>query len=221
MSEVTAANVADACIRLAVPMLSCEGIRPLFPAARCLGRALPVFHRGSVDVFLDAFDRATSGDVLVIDNENRDDEACIGDLTVLEARSAGVAGVVVWGRHRDTAQLLEIGLPVFSTGTLPVGPRGIRKGSPDCRIAGNVVTRDHFVIADADGVLLIPAADAERVLVQASHIATTERHQADRARAGTSLRTQFRWPEFVAARTTDPEYTLREHLTKIGGAIEV
>lgn len=221
--EITSANVADACVRLRVPVEPCgRDLRPLFANARCIGRALPVVHFGSVDVFFEAFDRAQPGDVLVIDNENRSDEGCIGDLTVLEARSAGIAGIVVWGRHRDTVQLLEIGLPIFSTGTMPLGPRGVRpRTAADVRVDGQRVTRDHFVIADADGLVLFPAAEAERVLAEAQTIANVERRQADGARAGTSLRSQFEWSAYVAQRATNPEYTLREHLAKVGKAIEV
>src|SRR5688572_27136094 len=121
MFDVTTPNLADACIRHGAPFFAApSSVRPLFPAARCSGRALPVTHFGSVDVFLEACDGAAPGDILVIDNDNRQDEGCIGDLTVLEAKNAGVAGVVLWGAHRDTAELLEIALPVFSTGTMPV-----------------------------------------------------------------------------------------------------
>jgi regulator of RNase E activity RraA len=69
---------------------------------RVAGRILPVRHYGRVDVFLEAFGRAEAGDVLVVDNGGRVDEACVGDLAVLEANSAGVAGLVVWGLHRDS-----------------------------------------------------------------------------------------------------------------------
>jgi len=90
---------------------------------RIAGRVLPAHHRGSVDIFLEAMKKALPGDVLVIDNEGRTDEACIGDLTVLEARAWHLAGLVVHGLHRDTAELVQIGFPVFSYGSCLAGPR--------------------------------------------------------------------------------------------------
>ena len=115
--------VADACVRTGVPLrVAPPGIGAVIPGQRIAGRALPARHYGSVDVFLEAFSGAAHGDVLVVDNGGREDEACVGDLVVLEAQAAGVGGVMVWGRHRDTAELTQIALPVFSYGRCPAGP---------------------------------------------------------------------------------------------------
>src|SRR5581483_8611973 len=93
--------VADACVRAGVPLRAAPaGIRPVLLGQRIAGRVLPARHYGSVDVFLEAFGAAEPGDLLVVDNGGRTDEACVGDLTVLEAAAAGVAGLVVWGLHR-------------------------------------------------------------------------------------------------------------------------
>ena len=53
----------------------------------------------------------TCATVLVIDNAGRRDEACVGDLTALEVRLAGLAGMLVWGCHRDGPEIAAIDLP--------------------------------------------------------------------------------------------------------------
>ena len=224
--QLTTANLADACVRLRVEFAAApSSVRPLLPGARLAGPALPVTHFGSVDVFLEALDSAEPGDVLVIDNANRDDEGCIGDLTVLEAVNAGISGIVLWGHHRDTAELREIALPVFSTGSIPIGPPAARERTvaplAACRFAGTSVTRDHAVFGDADGVLFVRAGDADALLEEAARIASTERRQAEQMREGTTLRSQLQWASYLAARRLRPEITFREHLGALRAAIEV
>jgi len=81
--------VADACLRAGVPLrVAPPGISAVIPGRQIAGRALPARHYGSVDVFLEVLGSAAPGDVLVIDN-CRADEACVGDLVVLEAQAAG------------------------------------------------------------------------------------------------------------------------------------
>jgi 4-hydroxy-4-methyl-2-oxoglutarate aldolase len=81
------------------------GLLPLATGMRCVGPALPARHVGSVDVFCEALERSRPGDILVIDNAGRLDEACVGDLVTLEAQKADLRGIVVWGLHRDTDEL--------------------------------------------------------------------------------------------------------------------
>ncbi len=218
--------VADACLRLGIPVRCAPpSVRALEPGMRVAGRVLPVRHAGSVDVYLEAVLAARPGDVLVVDNGGRLDEACLGDLALLDALAAGVSGAVIWGLHRDTADLLEIGAPVFSLGALPTGPQRLDPRHPDALasadVGGHTATAADAVLGDEDGVLFVPLGRVDEVLATAEGIASTERRQAALIREGTTLRDQVRFDDYLAARAADPALTFRDHLRRVGGEIEV
>lgn len=224
-SNLSTPLTTDACVRLQIPLrVAPPGIRPVVPGTRTAGGVLPVRHRGSVDVFLEAMKGAQPGDVLVVDNEGRTDESCVGDLTVLEARAWGLSGLVVRGYHRDTDELVQIGFPVFSYGQHPAGPRRLdQRGSLDLSSAqwdGFVVDDNDVVFADNDGVLFVPSAQAEDVLETAKSIWKVERQQAETIKSGKKLSEQLDFDGYLAKRRSDPSYTFRRHLRERGGAIE-
>jgi regulator of RNase E activity RraA len=222
--DLTTPHVADALVRLGIPVrVAPPSLRPLWAGTHLVGRALPARHYGSVDVFLEALDRAQPGDVLVVDNNGRQDEACVGDLIALEARDARLAGIVIWGLHRDTSELGDIRLPVFSEGATPVGPQRLDPQESDAltsaRVGDHIVAADDFVLADDDGVVFVPLDRAEEIAELAASIRTAERHQAALVNQGRSLREQLRFAEYLAARH-ERDITFRQFLRGIGGAIE-
>jgi len=220
--DLTTAHLADGCLRARVPV-RCARLQAVVPGSRLTGRVLPARHAGSVDIFLEAFEHAEPGDVLVVDNGGRLDEACVGDLIVLEAQAAGLAGLVVWGLHRDTADIRAIGLPVFSLGATPAGPQRLepRDVLESAMVGEWTVTGADLVVGDDDGVLFLPAERAGEIFALAETIRDTERRQAAQIRDGVSLRRQVRFDRYLARRQQVPSLTFREHLRDVGGAIEV
>lgn len=218
------AAIADAAVRLGLHVpAGPPALRPLLSGVMISGPAMPVTHLGSVDVIIETIDDSPAGAVMVVDNGGRLDEACIGDLIALEAKLAQLSGLIIWGLHRDTAQLREIGLPVFSLGAYPYGPRRVPPAGrrmPTAFLDGAAVTDADYIVADDDGVLVVGADHREELFALAASILATETIQADRMRAGTDLRTQLKFTEYRVKQAADPTMTLRRHLRDSGSAIE-
>ena len=217
--------IADAMVRLGLPPRQAPaGLIPPGPAA-IAGPARPVRHSGSVDVFLEALEHANHGDVMVIDNAGRLDEACIGDLIAHEVKGAGLAGIVIWGLHRDAVEVAQIGLPVFSYGTVPYGPLSARDPYDDrftvARFGdGTTVTAEDIVVADTNGAVFFEAAALPDVLNLAGGIRDAEAAQVAQLQQGVSLRQQFGFDEYLTAREHDPQRTFRQHLRQRNKAVE-
>jgi 4-hydroxy-4-methyl-2-oxoglutarate aldolase len=224
-AQLSTPLIADAALRLKIPFrISPPGIQPVTADQRLAGPTLPVRHFGSVDVFLEAMQGAQPGDVLVIDNGGRLDEGCIGDLTAFEAENCRLAGIIVWGAHRDTPELRQIRLPIFSYGMWPSGPQRLdtRDSSSlhSARFGNFVVERSDVAFADDDGCLFVLAKHTDDLLSVAHEIWERERRQAEAIKSGRSLREQLDFARYLEKRVADPSYTFREHLRKTSGAIE-
>ena len=224
LSALSVAHLADGCLRAGTAMRVVANLPPIVAGQRTSGRARPVRHYGSVDVFLEALADARAGDVLVVDNGGRDDEGCIGDLTALEVAQAGLAGIIIWGRHRDTATLRSIPVALFSRGACARGPVRLDVRAPEtfvsARIGDEVVTAADWVAADDDGAIFIGDKHIAAVVAAAESIRDTELRQTGLMKAGTSLREQLEVAAYLDARAADPALDFRAHLRALNAAIE-
>lgn len=113
-----------------------------------------------------ALDDAQEGDIFVINARGADGSAIVGGQIAKMMAEAGVLGCVVDGPVRDVDDLNEYGLQVFATGTTPMGPTrfGPSEVGYPVACAGTVVKGGDLIIADNDGVTVVPAGRIQEVL---------------------------------------------------------
>lgn len=145
-------------------------IRALRPNMKLAGPALTVEVRPGDNLMIHAaMSLAKPGDVLVIDGKGDQTSALMGTIMMTACRQLGIAGVVVDGAVRDSLDIEEMGFPVFSVGTNPNGPTkniGGRIGHP-VSCGGVTVHAGDFVVADADGVMVVERAQLAALIAPA------------------------------------------------------
>jgi RraA family protein len=168
-------------------------LRPMHRGGILCGPALTV-HTAPGDNLLihKAIDLAQAGDVIVVDGGGALDAALIGDIMTSYALTRGVAGFVIDGAVRDTEDLAARDLPVYARGVSPRGPT--REGPGEINVAvsigGTVVHPGDIVVGDADGLVFVPAAQANAVLAAVNSLLAKERALLDSIAQGKADR---RW----------------------------
>jgi regulator of RNase E activity RraA len=124
-----------------------------------------------------SLDVARPGDVIVVDAGSSSMNAVLGDLICTKARHRGVAGFVVDGLIRDLPAIRALGdVPVFARGVTPIGPlhRGPGEIGGAICAGGLVVNPGDVIVADLNGVVVVPRLDATDVLEKVQSKADAE-----------------------------------------------
>ncbi len=134
-----------------------------------------------------ALDTARPGDVIVVDAGGFADQAIIGELMMSRARQRGVAGLVIWGAIRDSAEIGAGSYPVYACGVTHRGPYKDGPGEINVPIAigGMTVNPGDIIVGDADGLVAVPQERAEQVLASAKAIVAKESAAMKQILAGT------------------------------------
>jgi regulator of RNase E activity RraA len=122
---------------------------------------------------LEAIDQGSTDSVYVMSVENGDDIAGMGGLMGTAMAARGYAGAVIDGGVRDVAYLRKIGFPVFATGIVPsTSVHHYRFAGAQIPLVCNGVTVNpgDIVVADSDGVAIVPKAQAQQVLALAQQM---------------------------------------------------
>ena len=152
-------------------------VKPAWLGAKILGRALTVrSHPGDNLMLHIAVSIAQTGDVLVVTCDGFLEAGIWGEIITVAAQVRGIRGVVTDGAVRDTPQIAKLGFPVFSRGISIKGTTKRQKGelNKPIVIAGALVHPGDFVIGDADGVVIVPAAEVDAAIAKAHEIQKRE-----------------------------------------------
>lgn len=162
-------------------------LRPVAPGMRLAGPALTVRCRPGDNLALHrAIAGARDGEVLVVDYGGSLGSGPFGEIMALACRMRGIAGMVIDGAVRDSAGIAALGFPVFARG-LQIRGTSKRDGGEigvPLTLGGAGIAPGDMVVADADAVIVIPAADTGPALAAAEARAEAEARIMERLRAG-------------------------------------
>lgn len=166
-------------------------IRPLFPEALMVGPAVTVKTPANDSTMVHkVLEIAQPGDVIVVDRCGDTMHACWGGVVTAAAHLLGFAGAVVDGVATDLVEIVELKFPVYCTGTSAITTKILGLGgeiNTPVQCGGVVVHPGDLVAADANGVLVLPPEDVERVMEEALKRQEREKAVIQRLRDGEHL----------------------------------
>lgn len=198
------ATIANSLVKLGLRNTVIQGVRPVDPAnARFVGPAFtlrliparedvttPDIYRDPAHPYLAVVEAMPAGAVLVVDARRETMVGTVGDLMALRMKQRGIAGYVSDGGIRDSAEIRAIGVPVYGAAHAPAPPITMHH-AVDMNVAigcgGVAVYPGDMIVADGDGVVVIPAAMAEKVAGLVAEQQRFEAFAAEEIRGGASL----------------------------------
>ena len=163
-------------------------LRPMHKGGKLAGPAYTVKTTPGDNLLVHkALDAAQKGDVIVVDAGGVCENAIIGELMMSRARQRGVAGIVIWGAIRDSAEIGAGTYPVYASGVTHRGPykNGPGEINVPINMGGMAVNPGDIIIGDADGLVAVPQDQAERILASAKSILEKETAAMKQIVAGT------------------------------------
>jgi 4-hydroxy-4-methyl-2-oxoglutarate aldolase len=139
---------------------------------------------------------ASPGDVLVIDAGGYTGAGHWGEITTAAAQARGIAGVVIDGTVRDSRPIFTRGFPVFHRGLcIAAATKKAPPADPPSALqfAGCTIRKGDTVVADADGIAIVPAERVAEVVDAARRRAADEQHTMASLQDGKTTLELFGW----------------------------
>lgn len=197
LGELSTTSLVDAASTLRILPTS---MRPVAPGGHLAGRVVTARANRDLMSVIHALRESGPGDVLVVD-AGGDDRAVAGELFATEAQRRGLAGLVIFGRSRDTATLIGLSMPVWSTGFAPNAypAKALPETGVALSLAGVRVEPGELIVGDDDGLVVGVEEEFAAAVDLAEAIEARERRLQSRLLEGASLFDVLNYEEHLAA----------------------
>lgn len=193
--KLSTTNISDALDKTGIRG-AVSGILPMYNCPRIVGPAVTIkitaagMLKSKHHLGVHAIAAAAKGDIIIIDNHGDLQNNCWGEILSMGAKMKGVSGVVVDGAARDIDMCKEFEFPVFARGTVPITARGriMQESFNEVIRVGDVQVRPgDIVMADINGVVVVPVEKIDEVINAAEEIFQKEAAMVAELRKGTSI----------------------------------